>query len=492
MKASVVFGLVIALGISLPVHSPAAENIIPGATTVLDMQTYLGQVKQANSSIRASLSANAALELSVREAETVFSPYLTGEASRYDSLAPNAQPMLMGNRTLDINWNLGLSKRWSTGTLTSLNYQSDWSKIEFPSEGGFTLPPEFSAIFPSSDPYYTAGIGLSISQPLWKDFMAKGSLAAIAKARMSAASLQTLNKFKIQQILFSAQQAYIQLSLARTLVALQEESLERNRRILEWSRKREATNLGDRVDTLQSQAAVKQVEVGLTQSREDLRNAITSFNAMRAQDPVFEVENLAELSLPANAIVAKQAERADIQAAEFDLRSLQASVNEIAERYLPDLSVFASASLNGRDKSYSDAVSESFGNRFPVTVVGLRFSANLDWPLIHAAVEGAQQASGSGEQALQQNRRDLETDWANLQLRWKSVNDRLQAASELESLQKEKADREKVRFRNGRTTNYQVLRFEEDYAQAQLFRQRLLAEAAMVLAQAQLYNGELY
>jgi hypothetical protein len=67
---------------------------------------------------------------------------------------------------------------------------------------------------------------------------------------------------------------------------------------------------------------------------------------------------------------------------------------------------------------------------------------------------------------------------------------RLVLAQELEKLQGEKAEREKSRYRDGRTTNFQVLRFEDDYSLARIQILQLLANARAIEAQARFYNGD--
>lgn len=492
MKSSLFISLGLIMGLGLNAAAVEPDLNTPAAAATLELAAYLDQVKQGNLAIRAAISNNHALDLAVREAEAAFSPYFNGELTHVDNMTPNANPLFMGNRTQDTYYSAGLSKRWTTGTLTSLTYRNDRARTEYPG-GGLALGPGMPVISlsPSSDPYYTAGATFMVSQPLWKDFMAAGQKATVEKVAAQAAAAQAVNRFKIQQVLFSAQQAYVQLALARTVVDLTTASLERNRRILAWAKGREASNLGDRVDTLQSEAAVKQTEVGLVQAQEELENAQTQFNLLRGADQIAPVEPLSELTLAAQALEQK-APRADLLAAEMNVKSQEAAVTEVIHRYLPDISIYASTTLNGRDGDYGTAATQSLSTRYPTTAVGIKISANLDLPLIRDTLEGAKLVNDSGVSDYDQKKRDLEKDWANLKRRWSSISRRLQAARELEALQKEKADREKVRFRNGRTTNFQVLRFEEDYAQAQLLKLRYLAEAAITLAQAQLYNGELY
>jgi hypothetical protein len=58
-------------------------------------------------------------------------------------------------------------------------------------------------------------------------------------------------------------------------------------------------------------------------------------------------------------------------------------------------------------------------------------------------------------------------------------------AAQIESIQKRKADEEKRRLELGRTTQFQLLSFENDYALARLQRLSLVLEKLSLLAQAQ-------
>jgi outer membrane protein TolC len=482
------------------VGSPATETgaavIAPTGTTVpaelvLPLNAYLDQVRAGNHSIRSAEAGIRAIELSLRETQAVFDPYLAAEVYRYDSQAPSVN-VFAGSRTLNYTGTVGVSKRWGTGTSASLGYKTDWTELWYLSAYSLPgLPPGFGnlgSLFTTFNPSYTSAPTLSVSQSLWKDFLGRGTLAGIARAEAGAKSAQFMNRYAIQQTLFAAKQAYLLLALTRANVQLQEDSLQRNTKILEWTQRRVAQNLADPVDALQTEARVQQTEINLAQAREELRNVVQQFNLLRNQEGRQEAEPLERIAVP-EVQPEKVRDRLDVLAAEYDLQAKQAAVIEVNDRTRPDLSLYGSASFVGRDDTYQEALNQSFSSYYPVTTLGIKLNVNLDGSLNASTTEGAQQAEAASRSALEQKRLDLARDWENLRSRWQSVNLRLRAATTLERLQKEKAEREKVRFRNGRTTNFQVLQFDDDYAQSQLQRLRLLAEAWTVLMQTDLYNG---
>jgi len=480
----------IALILALFTLAPMAQ-----AAESLPLSAYLAQVASKSDALQAARGQNLSLDLAALEPETAFSPSLSAAYSHNEAQMQPSSSM-MPAAVYGSSWDLGVGKLFATGTHVDLGYQSAWSVDQY----GATVAPNLSAFnssqqgqlfglfgsLESTGTWYTASPTLTISQSLWKGFMARGADIAIQKVQASYSSLKRLNDYKAQAVLYQAETAYMQLALARATVAVQEEALERNQKILEWSKRRASQNLVDEVDVLQTEAAVKAVEVGLATARESLRSAARSFNALRGRDDDQVDAGLDELTLPDPSQLERKDERLDLKAARLQLKANDLSVDEVVERYRPDISVFYSAALNGGSSSYGTALSDQDKLAW---AAGVKLSANIDLPLISKVVEGAKAASDSGQHDFEQQRRDLDKDWDNLQSQWESVEQRLAQVDELVALQKEKSEREKVRFNNGRTTNYQVLSFENDYSSAQLMRLGLVTEARVLAATAKLYNG---
>jgi outer membrane protein TolC len=463
-----------------------SEGLSPQAQAApvesLPLAAYLAQVASKNDALQAARGQNLSLDLAALEPETAFSPSLTADYSHNETELPPSSAMVPSS-VYGSSWDLGVSKLFSTGTHVDLGYQSAWS-ID-----NYSLPPALSGELGSllgSGAWYTASPTITISQSLWKGFMARGADIAIQKVQASYGSLKRLNDYKAQSVLYQAETAYVQLALARATVAVQEEALERNLKILEWSKRRASQNLVDEVDVLQTEAQVKAVEVGLATAREGLRSAARSFNALRGRDDDQVDAGLDELTLPDPSQLLRKDERLDLKAARLQLKANDLSVDEVVEKYRPDISVFYSEALNGGAGDYNYALKTE--NK-PAWAAGVKLSANIDLPLISKVVEGVKTASDSGQHDFEQQRRDLDKDWDNLESQWESVQQRLAQVDELVALQKEKSEREKVRFNNGRTTNYQVLSFENDYSSAQLMRLGLITEARVLAATAKLYNG---
>jgi outer membrane protein len=371
-----------------------------------------------------------------------------------------------------------LGKLWSSGTYTALDWQSDQSVVEFPS-GGFL----------SDQNNVGQQFVLTLNQSLWRNFNAAEVKAGLAQARAGADAARAGNRYAAQALLFQARGAYVQLATLREVERIQSESLERNGKILEWTKRKYADNLADKVDVLQVEAALRQVALALDQTREEEAKAVVLFNHLRGAP---REEAVDELILPQAPTELPRAslERADLVAAEAALRASEAQVESVRQRFTPDLSLYARLGFNERGTDAAAALADSFEWKHPSTTVGLKLSANLDWGLYREVLKGAKEAQGAGAEQVRGKRAELARDWEQLRESFHGVSRRLALARELVELQREKAEREKIRYRDGRTTNFQVLRFEDDYNLSRIQVLQLGAQAIVLEAQARYYNGE--
>ena len=60
----------------------------------------------------------------------------------------------------------------------------------------------------------------------------------------------------------------------------------------------------------------------------------------------------------------------------------------------------------------------------------------------------------------------------------------------MEEIQKKKLNSEKNRYSKGRTTTFQVLQFEQDFANAQLMKLRNEQELIIVYNQLKMFSGD--
>ncbi len=444
----------------------------------LSLEAYLAQVKEGNRGFKAQQGTDAALRLAALEPQAMLSPYLNGQINYYDDQAEQAisfQPQ----RTTVSGWDLGVSKQMGfSGTRLSLGYKAQNQALTlapfFPTPGG--VEPTY---------FNTQGVSVSLVQPLLKDFGAAGYWTAQQKVDATLGAARAMNQFGAAATLFEAQSAYVQVALTRDIMRLLEDSLARNQKLLEWTKAKLADNLADKVDVLQVLAAVKQAELGINQTREELKKSIERFNTLRGRASDQVVEELASLT-PAQALPTRVGERLDSVAAALEAKGRDASVQEVKQRYMPQLDLIGSVAGTGGDRPNPN---ETLPPDHPTYMVALKLTTILDLPLYTKVLAAAKKAAETSQDDLAQKRLKEAQEWQSLRTQWDSVQENLKLAQELEAVQSEKAEREKRRYLDGRTTNFQVLRFEEDFNQARVNTLRLKVLAAILVAQAEFYNG---
>jgi len=118
----------------------------------------------------------------------------------------------------------------------------------------------------------------------------------------------------------------------------------------------------------------------------------------------------------------------------------------------------------------------------------VNFSVPLDFDLLSKARAGARAQANGAEKIYQQKLRDQEANWQDLNERVKDTQKRVVLSESIIHVQLEKLEYERKRLRDGRTSTYQVLLFEQDYINARLVRVQNASELVSLLSQVRLYD----
>jgi len=181
--------------------------------------------------------------------------------------------------------------------------------------------------------------------------------------------------------------------------------------------------------------------------------------------------------------------RADVRAAEAAMKAREALSRSAREDLVPAVDLFGSLELGARAPTGSDAISNSFSDRYPSAVVGLRLQSSLGVGALLSARSG--RASEEAAAQLEYRRRLLEeeTEWKDMVRRFTELQDRVGLAFDFEEAQRLKLDYERKRYRQGKSTAFQIVLFERDFVNAQLTRIGLHAELLGLSARMKIFGG---
>jgi outer membrane protein TolC len=290
-----------------------------------------------------------------------------------------------------------------------------------------------------------------------------------------------------------AEITYWRLALARQSVRISVDALIRAQRIHEWNARRARLSLGDRADTLQAEALLEIRKLELQAARDELRAASQSFNLTRAVPGAEVEEELAELEpklIDALQPPARAPMRDDVRAAEQQALASQAGSRLAQERNKPQLDLYGSYALNGRQPELAPALGEPFKAHLPSRAIGVRLTLPLDLGTLSDTRAGYRREEVGSEMVYRARLFDQEESWRDLTTKLAEARRRLKLALEIERAQEEKLRYERARREKGRTTTYQILLFEQDFSQAQLQRLRAEADALTIHAQLKLFAEE--
>jgi outer membrane protein len=453
----------------------------------LKLSDYLNQVESKGPDYKSAQASVVGLEKQSHQQDLIYSPVLVASYNHTDDTEqpngfnyPNMQTDTAG---------VSITDKLPFGPTVSLGYaftnynatvNSQLNQIVI---DGVSL----GSIFPTSE-YQIAPV-ISLSVPLFKDFGGAQTAASVHQVQYQLESAEKSSAYQREQLLYNAKLAYWNLALVKAQIKIRQNTLDRSTEIWNWTKKRVQRNLAEAPDALQAEASVRVAELDLQSATESARSARLQFNRYRnvkADDVPEDLEEL-ENSLTEEKvdIPSTLPERLDLKAAEDTTRQQKAAYDSAYQNVYPDITLNGSWRGNGLDPNYATANSIAWGMSYPTWTVGAQFNLPLDVFTSSTVADGYKKNYESSVLSLQDKQLEVNQEWTDLENRLQDVDKRLAMATEIEEIQKNKADQERKRLEYGRTTEFQLLSFENDYNAAQINRLAIISEKLSVLAQAE-------
>jgi outer membrane protein TolC len=452
----------------------------------ITLEDYLNEVREKNTSVRGLKISTEAKELRRTEGTLFFKPsfFLTGEYS--DDQRPTLAPAFQGTQTIRHTLRAGLSQNFRTGTKATLSYNYYKNQL--------------NGVNPSLVParqFFDVAPQIELTQSLWRNFLGS-EFEATEKAQIAQVDAARWNdQYLAKQVLINAENAYWRLYVAQTSLKVVEESLERAKKIRDWNANRVRNNLTDESDLVQADANLQSRELGLQDTKTEIDTALRDFNSIRqVEGEVVNLEGtkgkdssyILDASLPQ-----KMKMREDVRAFLANKELALANAELGRQRNRPNLELYANYSMNGRDaNSYNDAYDMAFSNRRPYSVYGIRFTMPLDLSALSDYKKAYAQEVTASDLQFQRKQYEVDREYEILQERFANFKQRLKLTQKMVQIQEKKLSVEKRRYNQGRTTTFQVLQFEQDFAEAQLLKLRYERELITVYNQLKLFSGVEY
>jgi outer membrane protein TolC len=291
-------------------------------------------------------------------------------------------------------------------------------------------------------------------------------------------------KYRLKNLLLSAENTYWSLVSLNQVIKLQEENVDRSRKLRDLMRNKAKLRLVDDVDALQAQAALESRELELQSSLDDRSAMVREMNTMRGQSQDV-LETLAELPEKDWAKVVRpglKITREDFEVLRQEAEMARSQARAGVSHVQPQLDLVGNFSANSIDPQSGRAYDEVARNEHETWYVGLKFSMALDIGLIHSVANSFRAQKRVAADLKGNAEYSLERTYAAISAQHGEAQRRYERAVSLEKVQTELVKRERQRLLNGRTTTFQTITFEQNLASSQV--QKVKAQLALL----QLHN----
>ncbi|MBX2986322.1 MAG: TolC family protein [Bdellovibrionaceae bacterium] len=451
----------------------------------MDLREYMDQVVKKHRGLEAMRLSAQAAEDKRQAGDLELSPQLSLGGSY---LSDKKQPSQVGAQEMRVDqYSASLAKKFSTGTAVKLSANTTTSKY-------LGLNPAFVNIL-GGEQFGTGGLGLSISQSLWKDGFGHGTRlrqareAAIAEAESGNYDLQS------RQILSDAEKAFWDYLYRQQEVAIRKASLERADRIDKWISRRVSDGISDRADQLNAKALVASrklqldmAEDGLTGAEKTLRDylELAPGEALPpVQGRIGERRDLKKLVGEGGGRVVKL----DAWIAQLQAKASESGAKEVANAVAADLALSGAYNTNSYAPggTASDATKDISKTDLPTVTVGLTWTYTFDTDAKTSRVEEARKQALAAKLQAERKSREGDTAWSELLRRDGELTKQITASEEISKLQSERAKAQQNKLSRGRAITIDVINSEQEAAEAELQWARLQVEQRKLESQSRLY-----
>lgn len=468
---------------SLTTLSVAALMSLSLPVQALTLAEYLEQVKGQSTGYQGTSTQAEGARLKSREADLVFAPALFAEGrTGYDEKL-SSSPALAYDRIESSNYKLGFTQQFEYGLQAKLYYEAN--KTDF-------VGANFGANV--STKFWDASPKIELNLPLLGGGFGSTSRANQDLVRQQNFADQFTNAHQAANFLVGAEAAYWRLSSWNEVLRIQEQGLKAAKNIFDYVGKKQRMNLGENSDVIQARALVEARTLELQMARNEARDSLRNFNKFRNAEPDAPADTLTPVDL--NAVESstvptnRPGDRFDVKATEAQLASARAASKIATERNRATLDVYGTYALNGRDPKLDEAIADSGTSQRDTAFVGFK----MNMPLNLSAQSDARAGALKTEKAAELNRAfsvySQDMDWTTLTRNLADGKENFRLLTRIEEVQKTKLENERKRLRQGRTTTYQVLLFEQDYTQAAVTRVKSAANILSLQSQVKLYQSE--
>jgi len=471
---------------ALLVSTTAAAQSERRDTIQLTVADAVGRAVEHNPDLTVVRLDTEAEAARVGQSRGAYAPVFATTLGRSRNVTPPTN-FLAGDTGLDV-------RDWfsSTGVRQRLPWGATWSASWDAARTTTNSP------ISSFDPNLQSGVQLAFSQPLLKDRSIDAARQQLIIAKRNRDSSELRFRESVVQTVATVKQAYWTLKATLANVGVQQRSLDLARELARQNKIRVDAGQIPPLDLVQAEAEVAQRREGLIQARtiaEDAEDRLRRLIMDPADasfwrvslEPIDEPAEVASLPDVDAAVVKALDVRLDLARAAHDLENAATTVEFVGNQKLPDVRLetsYRGSGLGGtqllrtgafpgivsatRDRSFADALGQTFSPDYPTWSVGVTVSYPLGRTYEQASLARAQIERRQASQRIASLRLDAAQSIRQAGRQVRSTAERIDAARAAATLADERLRDEQRRYDVGLSTTFLVTQAQRDLLQAQV------------------------
>jgi outer membrane protein TolC len=344
------------------------------ASKLLSLSEAISKAVEKNLDVRAEYYNPAQFEADINRNRAIYDPLLSVQTAYSDSSSAQLASIGTSGNTEAFTFNSSISQLFQSGGTLAFNFNNSRNT----SDSTTTLPH-----------YWQSGVGLSFSQPLLKNMGQEVTEANIRISQISKyASLERL-KTKLLSTVAQVRNEYFKLYTLREALAVKKVSLELARKILNETKTKVAAGVLPAMEILNADFGFVTREKDLIDAEKAVSDQADLLRLLLQLDPQVDIQikdlPSRELYTPLDDVAISRAlsSRPELLEQKRNLELVELQTRVLNNKTKPDLSLNASANLNGVDNRYPQNLEKIGGFDYPGWSIGLMFS----YPLGNNAAE---------------------------------------------------------------------------------------------------------
>lgn len=430
---------------------------ITGNARAMTLEEYMEMVHKKNrlfNSYQTSIEASQEKQIA---GDLLLSPTLT---AGYSETSDKSEPSAVAEKRNTTVSNVGLSKKFSTGTLLSLTALTTKFAYEAP-------------VTPGNTGYSTGGLGVVLQQSLWKDFF--GVATRMRRERESLTNkIETLG-YELQKriTLIQAESDFWDYMVAQEDLKLKQANFERAKKLDSWTSNRVSNGISDQTDLLQVRALASLRELELATAKEALKSREAKIKEnidFAASESVPELTADMAVTRPyvTNLAKSKNVVKIDTYLTSVEAEIKQKVSDEVVDSLRPDLSFLGKYNTSSYNVDYIEMQKNMSKTDKPVTFIGLSLSWLFGSDAKSAQLSAAKKEALASSLKADQAKITGENAWSDLLRQYELTKQNVLTLGKIAQLQRDRAKAEQSKFTKGRTITFNVVNAETDAAQAEV------------------------